>query len=109
LFSTQFVGTTGYSRNCMTMGNLDISYFQAFGFTNIWTVPYLSKIIHYRGSDYLSSFKLLVLATEIQYTLYVVTPTSISGLTLPVILSNMRAVMTCICLIVGGLSGENVT
>ena len=74
-FSSPFVETTGYSRNCMKKCNHDRPQFQTFGFTNICTVQYLSTIIHYRGSNSLTSPKPLVLATEIQYTLYVSLPT----------------------------------
>lgn len=71
LFASRFIGTTCYNQNCMKMGNHERLQFWTFGFTNIWTVPYLSPLIHYRGSVALSSTKSLVLATEIHCTLCV--------------------------------------
>jgi hypothetical protein len=71
LFSSRFVGTTGYSRNCMKICNRYRLQFRTFGFTNNCTLPYLSSIIPYRGSNSLSCHKPLVLATEIHYTLFV--------------------------------------
>ena len=53
------------------MSNHDRPQFRTFGFTNTWTVPYLSPVIHYRGSVALSSSKSLVLATEVHCTLSV--------------------------------------
>jgi hypothetical protein len=53
------------------MSNHDRPQFRTFGFTNTWTVPYLSPVIHYRGSVALSSTKPLVLATEVHCTLCV--------------------------------------
>jgi len=55
----------------MKMSNHDRPQFRTFGFTNTWTVPYLSPVIHYRGSVALSSSKSLVLATEVHCTLSV--------------------------------------
>jgi hypothetical protein len=53
------------------MGNDDRPQLRTYGFTNIWTVPYLSPVIHYRGTVALSSTKSLVLTTEISCTLCV--------------------------------------
>jgi hypothetical protein len=55
----------------MEMCNHEWPQFWTFGFTNICTVQYLSTVIHYRDSNSLSSLKPQVLATELQYTLYV--------------------------------------
>jgi hypothetical protein len=71
LFSFWFVGTTCHNRDCMKMGNHDRPQFGTFGFTSTWTVPYLSPVIHYRGSVAWSSTKSLVLATEVHCTLCV--------------------------------------
>jgi len=71
MFSSQFVGTTSYSRNCMKLGNHDMPQFRTFGFTNNCKLQYLSTIIYYRSRNSLTSPTSLVLVTEIQYTLYV--------------------------------------
>ena len=92
MFSLRFVGTTCHSRKCMKMGKHDRTQFRTIGCTNFWIVLYLSPIIYFSGSIFLSNPKTPVIATEINCIPFVLTATSKSLPKLPSLGLQKRAV-----------------
>ena len=96
MFSLRFVGTACHNRNCMKMGKHDRTQFRTIGCTNFCNVPYLSPLIYYSGSNFLSSPKTPVIATEKNCILFALIATSKSLPKLPCLGLQTRAVSTSV-------------